>query len=252
MNDGKNIGRKLPVNHSWYSTQKVDHDITLISEMAIDPFYRCNIWHIRGRDSDLLVDSGSGLYSLRQSVAVLAERSVTAVASHAHFDHIGCHHEFDHCLAHPAELAVLTAPDGRETLADQYATAEMFSGAVPEIFDSRGYRVEPVDENKVKPLVEGTRLDTGDRSFEVLHLPGHSPGSVALWDERHGVLFSGDAIYDGPLLADNHHSDMGDYIATMKRLLELPVNQVHGGHFPSFGRKTCQQLIRAFLDTYDQ
>jgi hypothetical protein len=47
---------------------------------------------------------------------------------------------------------------------------------------------------------EGDRLDLGDRSFEVLHLPGHSPGSIGLWEEDSGVLFSGDAVYDGGLL----------------------------------------------------
>ena len=40
----------------------------------------------------------------------------------------------------------------------------------------------------------------GDRHFEVLHLPGHSPGSIGLWERRTGILFSGDALYDGPLL----------------------------------------------------
>ena len=47
---------------------------------------------------------------------------------------------------------------------------------------------------------EGDVIDLGDRAFEVLHLPGHSPGSIGLWDPAAGTLFSGDAIYDGPLL----------------------------------------------------
>ena len=43
-------------------------------------------------------------------------------------------------------------------------------------------------------------VDIGNRHFEVLHLPGHSPGSIGLWEEASGTLFSGDAVYDGPLL----------------------------------------------------
>ncbi|SEG75225.1 MBL fold metallo-hydrolase [Marinobacterium lutimaris] len=243
---------KLPTDSGWYETKKVDTDITWIYEPAINPFFRCNIWHIKGRDRDLLIDSGSGLFSLRASVDSLSERPVTAVASHAHFDHIGCHHEFDHCLAHPAELPVLLEPSARETLADRYATAEMFDRLPPGGFDASQYHIEPTAADRVKPLEAGARLDTGNRSFEVLHLPGHSPGSIALWDERNGVLFSGDAIYDGELLADNHHSDIGEYIDSMRRLQELPVNQVHGGHFDSFGRDVYQQIIREFLDTYDR
>ncbi len=46
-------------------------------------------------------------------------------------------------------------------------------------------------------LAEGEAIDLGDRHFEVLHLPGHSPGSIGLWEEATGIFFSGDAIYDG-------------------------------------------------------
>ena len=47
---------------------------------------------------------------------------------------------------------------------------------------------------------EGDIVDIGNRHFEVLHLPGHSPGSIGLWEASTGTLFSGDALYDGPLL----------------------------------------------------
>jgi hypothetical protein len=48
--------------------------VTLISEQFIEPYYRCNIWHVRGRDRDLLVDSGMGVVSLRRQVMLVAER----------------------------------------------------------------------------------------------------------------------------------------------------------------------------------
>ncbi|MEJ0007003.1 MAG: MBL fold metallo-hydrolase [Steroidobacteraceae bacterium] len=78
---------------------------------------------------------------------------------------------------------------------------------------------------------EGDVIDLGDRVFEVLHLPGHSPGSIGLLESRTGTLFSGDAIYDGPLLDDIPGSDIAAYIRTMRRLLTLSVTVVlgHGG-----------------------
>ena len=48
----------------WYAVQSFAASISLISERYIDPFYRCNIWHVRGRDRDLLIDSGMGVVSL--------------------------------------------------------------------------------------------------------------------------------------------------------------------------------------------
>ena len=61
------------------------------------------------------------------------------------------------------------------------------------------------------------------------------------------MLFSGDAIYDGPLLDELPGSDIPDYVATMKRLRDLPVDVVHGGHEPSFGRARLIELCDAYL-----
>jgi glyoxylase-like metal-dependent hydrolase (beta-lactamase superfamily II) len=94
---------------------------------------------------------------------------------------------------------------------------------------------------------EGDVIDVGDRRFEVLHLPGHSPGSIGLWEAETGILFSGDAIYDGPLLDELPGSDIPSYVATMKRLRDLPVTVVHAGHDPSFGRDRLRDLCEGYL-----
>ena len=56
-----------------------------------------------------------------------------------------------------------------------------------------------------------------------LHLPGHSPDSIGLLDERDGLFFSGDAIYDDTLIDDLPDSDRTAYRATMARIIDLPV-----------------------------
>ena len=94
---------------------------------------------------------------------------------------------------------------------------------------------------------EGDVIDLGDRVFEVLHLPGHSPGSMGLWEAASGTLFSGDAVYDGPLLDGLPESNIAHYVETMKRLRELPVTVVHAGHEPSFGRERLRELADAYL-----
>ena len=94
---------------------------------------------------------------------------------------------------------------------------------------------------------EGDVLDLGDSAFEVIHLPGHSPGSIGLWEKASGTLFSGDAIYDGPLLDEIEGADKQAYAATMERLRQLPVNLVHAGHDPSFDRARLHSLIDKYL-----
>jgi glyoxylase-like metal-dependent hydrolase (beta-lactamase superfamily II) len=104
-----------------------------------------------------------------------------------------------------------------------------------------------VSTQPTRTLDEGDVVDLGDRHFEVLHLPGHSPGSLGLWEQASGILFSGDAIYDGPLLDDLPDSDVSDYVRTMHRLRELPVRVVHGGHDASFGRERLIELANAYI-----
>ncbi len=229
----------------WYEARTLNDDIVHIQEPHILPFYRCNIWFVRGRLRSLLVDTGSGVVSLCRQVAWLADRPVLAVATHSHFDHIGSHHEFAERAAHPSEAHHLAEPDREAVLIDPHATTEMFSALPPGGFDRRSYAVLPAPATRL--IEDGDVLDFGDRHFEVIHTPGHSPGSIALWEAASGVLFSGDTVYDGPLVTDAWHSSLDDYVRSMERLLALPVRTVHGGHFPSFGRDRFRELISTFL-----
>ncbi len=111
---------------NWYETLRLGDDVTLIHEPWIKPFYRCNMWHVRGRDRDLLFDTGLGHFSLGANVSLVTERKITCVASHTHFDHISCHHEFPDRCVHRAKAEILATLENHLTLADQYATVEMF------------------------------------------------------------------------------------------------------------------------------
>ncbi|MEW9613457.1 MBL fold metallo-hydrolase [Shinella sp. S4-D37] len=230
----------------WYSLRRLDDGVTAISEPYIQEFYRCNIWHVRGRDRDMLVDSGMGVVSLTEWVPLVTERDLIAVASHTHFDHIGCHHEFECRAVHAAEADLLANPTRENTLADPYVTDDIFDALPPEPYCSKCYAVKKAPATRI--LADGDVIDLGDRQFEVIHTPGHSPGGIALYEKATEILFSGDIVYDGPLIEDTYHSDAADYLASMERLLSLPVRLVHGGHFPSFGGDRYRRLIRGWLD----
>jgi len=230
----------------WYRLRRLDNGVTAIDEPYIREFYRCNIWHVRGRDSDLLVDSGMGVVSLTDWVPQVTEKPLLAVASHTHFDHIGCHHEFPCRAVHKAEAELLAHPTRQNTLADPYVTDDIFDALPPAPYTSTRYAVRKAPATRL--LEDGDILDLGDRRFEVIHTPGHSPGGIALYERASAMLFSGDILYDGPLVEDCFHSNVQDYIHSMERLLRLPVRLVHGGHFPSFDGVRYKQLIRHWLD----
>jgi glyoxylase-like metal-dependent hydrolase (beta-lactamase superfamily II) len=243
---------QIATPETWYESRSLSDGVTWIFEPHIKEYYRCNIWHVRGRDRDLLIDSGMGVVGLRQQIPLLSGRPVLAVASHTHFDHIGTHHEFAERAVHPDEADILAHPTRANTVADRYVQDDsIFTRLPPGNWDARRYDVRPAPATRLLP--EGSMVDTGDRSFEVFHLPGHSPGSIALYEKKSGILFAGDVVYDGPLACDaDNAEEMRQYAASMKRLLDLPVRVVHGGHYPSFGRDRMQAIIRGFLAAFDR
>ena len=230
---------------SWFSIAECGDGISHIWEPYVVEKTRCNIWHVKGRERDLIIDSGMGLASLAQFTGTTPGKPVLAVATHTHFDHVGGHHEFAERAVHPLEAAVLAAPTRQNSYAANSVTAaketEIFERLPPAPYRAESYEIEPAPPTRL--LRDGDIVDLGNRHFQVLHLPGHSPGSIALWEAAAGILFSGDVVYDGELLDDV----IEDYIASMERLRELPVRIVHGGHFPSFGGDRYLELIDSYL-----
>jgi len=251
----------LRVAERWFERKHLGGGITWLTETHVHPLLRCNIWHVRGRERDLLVDTGLGVASLRDEIQDLVDKPLLAAATHYHYDHVGSFHEFDTRLMHRAESAAmadyqefqgLRAADFPEPVRDLLAESgyviegEALIDALPSTdFDLGAYRVPSAAPTR--ELEDGDPVDLGDRHFEVLHLPGHSAGSMGLFERATGVLFSGDAIYDGALLDMLPESDVPDYVRTMRRLRELPVEVVHAGHEPSFGRERLVELVDAYL-----
>jgi len=235
---------------SWYETQKMADDVTYIGEVFIKEFYRCNIWHVRGRDKGMLVASGMGVVSLREHVAQVTEKPSIAVASHTHFDHVGCHHEFEERMVHIDESNILESPTRENTLAEPYVEDSIFTKLPPYPYISTEYAVKAAPATRL--LEDGDVIDLGDRHFTVMHTPGHSPGGIMLYEKSTQILFSGDTVYDGPLIVDAYHSDLPDFVDSMKRILDLSVRVVHGGHFPSFDGVRYRELIKNFLNQNDK
>lgn len=252
-------------NSNWFQHRTLENGVTWIDEPGVHDWLRPNIWHVRGRDRDLLFDSGMGVVSLRDGLASLFEKDVFAVASHSHFDHMAGLHEFDHRLCHHSELDILSAPTLENTVGATFMDRDVLDREgfpviqEPDIWFQtlpwEGYRSEKDYQLKAAPptrlLSEGDVIDLGDRHFDVLHVPGHSPGSIALFEKETGIFLSGDAIYnptEGPILDFYEHSDADDYIETMIRISELPVSLVCAGHYAPFGRDTMRAIALEYVE----
>jgi glyoxylase-like metal-dependent hydrolase (beta-lactamase superfamily II) len=183
----------------------------------------------------------------------LIDKPLLAIASHVHFDHAGGLHEFDHRAIHVAEAEALRSGDNHMALCDPkfgWVLDEHFEQLPYAGFTAMQYTLHSAEPTQL--LQEGDVLDLGDRAFEVLHLPGHSPGCIALYDAKSQELFSGDVIYDGDLLDQLPGSDIPTYIETYERLQKLPIETVYPGHYATFGRDRYQQIMAEYLEAKRQ
>lgn len=232
----------------WFSTQRIQDDLYLITEPHYYWYNRANLWLVKGRDRDVLIDTGLGVSSLRQYIATLLDKPLLAIASHIHFDHSGGMHEFEARAIHAAEAEALRQGNNYEALCTPeqgWVQDEHFEQLPHAGFTVEGYGLRATEPTQI--LYEGDVLNLGDRVLEVLHLPGHSPGCIALYERRSQALFSGDVIYDGELLDELHCSDIPTYIQTYERLQALPVETVYPGHYRMFGRDRYGEIIVEYL-----
>lgn len=143
-----------------------------------------------GSERALLVDSTTGTGDLAAAVAELTSLPVTLVNTHADEDHIGCNHQFSRAYMHPAEFAYY---------------AEMRQPESAPAF----------------PLQEGDVIDLGGRRFEVILIPGHTYGSIALLDRENRVLLAGDTVSSTPVFIFGRMRNLDAFLVSLERLKQL-------------------------------
>ena len=255
--------RGLPVVSPWFSVERLTCGVTVLSEPHVHEFLRANIWFVEGRERDLVVDAGNGVGDLAAALLPLRshpDKPLIAVLTHAHPDHQGGLWQLEERLVHRLEVAELERPsatcpllaasyprDVRETMAGEgLALPKTLIDALPQAgFDPASFTLVPCSPTRL--VEEGDSVDLGDRAFRVLHLPGHSPGGVGLFEEATGLLFAGDVVYDGALLDDLPGANVRNYIRTMRRLRKLAVDTVHAGHDASFGRARLIEIADDYI-----
>jgi glyoxylase-like metal-dependent hydrolase (beta-lactamase superfamily II) len=237
---------------AWFRTEQVSRTITRIEEPHVHALLQANVWHVVGSDRDLVVDAGLGVASLRENVPALFRHDPILVLTHAHLDHVGSAHEFEDRRMHRATRvdermpATLDGPRLAELLGlDASGMPALLLDGVPPGFDPQAYGIPPAPATRL--LEDGDVVDLGDRVLQVLHLPGHTEGSICLFDPADGSLFSGDVIYDDVLLDELHESDIDDYVRSMRRLRALPVRIVYPGHGAPFDGDRMRQIVDAYL-----
>ena len=198
-----------------------------VQTFVVSPFAENALVVHDGTDA-ALVDPGTATREERQAVeAYVAARGLRVrhlLLTHGHLDHVfgaahfaglyGAHAEHGGWQMHPADEPLLAAA---------VAQGEMY-----------GVRVDapPAPAHR---LADGDTVRLGDHAFEVLHVPGHSPGSVAFYAEADGLVLGGDVLFRGSVgRTDLWGGDTETLLASIReRLLVLPdATRVVSGHGP--------------------
>ena len=234
--------------------QFAEEGVTLIRERHYISWNLANIWIVQGATMDLIVDTGIGLWDLpsflRAKKLIGANKPCLAVATHVHFDHAGGLHQFDDVAIHAAEASALKNGDSYEACCFM---SRRECGKPPAAdWKPRDYKLRPATPTRV--LEDGDEIDLGDRQFKAIHLPGHSRGSIGLYDEKNGTFFSGDVIYRGPMLDILPFGNVAENRESIETIAALTdggrVKRVCPGHLDPFDGEELKTIAADYLKAF--
>jgi glyoxylase-like metal-dependent hydrolase (beta-lactamase superfamily II) len=203
---------------------------------------------IVGTRQAALFDTGMGISDIGKVTAELTELPIAVVNSHTHNDHVGGNWQFKNVLGMDTDFT-RTRAMGTTAGAQDEIGPDMICGELPRGFDARSYATHPWTITRW--IHDGDRLDLGDRVLEILATPGHTPDALSLLDRQHGLLFTGDTYYPGPIWLFRPETDLDAYAASVQRLAALTpqLTMVLGAHnAPTAPPGILPRLVSAFDD----
>ena len=162
-----------------YNIIKVDEHTWRIEEGYV------RIFLLEGKDRAVLIDSGMDLHNAKEIAEGLTDRPVSLINTHADFDHIGSNREFPEFYMHP---------------------------------DEEGNYRDNGGTGKLIPVVDGDIIDLGERKLKIIHIPGHTPGSIGILDIDNRVLISGDPVQTGRVFMFGKYRNMQRYVEGLEHL----------------------------------
>jgi glyoxylase-like metal-dependent hydrolase (beta-lactamase superfamily II) len=173
---------------------------------------------ILGKKRALLFDTGMGISDMKKLVQNLTTLPVSVLNSHTHNDHVGDNWQFDDIYGMDTDFTRASAKGSRDD-AQAEIKPDQLCAPFPSGFDPRGYATRPF---KITHWLHGgDTIDLGGRVLKVIATPGHTPDSIALLDQLHGLLFTGDTYYPGMIYLYRPETDLKAYEASLKKMIAL-------------------------------
>jgi glyoxylase-like metal-dependent hydrolase (beta-lactamase superfamily II) len=189
--------------------------------MDLDVFdrnpYGTNCWLVSaaGSDESVAIDPGFDPDGVRAVLDATGKTAVAVLLTHAHLDHAQSAGTF------AADVPVYVHPDDVPAFRDYAAWGGMSEVTLDPVADLRTF-------------VDGDVLHLAGLPFEVVHTPGHTPGSSCFRVDPEAVVFTGDLVFAGTIgRSDFANSDPAAMRESLIRFLTFPDDRrVLPGHGP--------------------
>jgi len=142
---------------------------------------------LTGKEKALMIDSGMNTPNAKELVKELTDLPIELLNTHADRDHISGNGEFEKFYMSPDE--------------------------------EENYR-QANGQGQIIPIKENDVIDLGERRLKIIDNPGHTPGSVAILDEKYRALIGGDAIQNGTIFMFGKFRNIERYVESLKHIKE--------------------------------
>lgn len=183
----------------------------------------------------LLIDPADSADFILEKIQLMNLDLVGIVATHGHFDHIMAVGEIQ--LSYP-HLSLHIHLKDNSLLARVAETAEHFLGYNPMVMPIRLKAALPIGKFSIDNF-----------AFEVIHTPGHTPGSCCLYFKKEKILFTGDTLFQGGIgRYDFSYSDKDELKKSLQKILKLPGETIiYSGHGEESRIEYEQEVLGTFF-----
>ncbi len=194
------------------SVKRINDSVSMISSGG----FESNLYVI---NKELLIDAGTGFHPKilvceLHELDLFLEDIKRIILTHAHFDHAGGAHLFKNAKLglHKSDAEIIQKGDSKASM------AHMFSAELKK-------------KNVEFILEDGDLIKSGDVKLRVIHTPGHTKGSICLYDAKNKILFSGDTVFaEGFGRVDFPGSSSREMKQSLEKLSKLDVDKILPGH----------------------
>ena len=213
---------------SLYDFSNVAPGVFQISEAGLDMQYL-----VIGSQRALLIDTGTGIGNLRKEVECRLNTDYDVVITHIHNDHFGGSGAFRTVYVPENDYRNIDKVTAETRL--DYVKRMISAGAVSGELLEEIHISDYPDHSYCRILENGHIFDLGDRKLEVIGVPGHTDGEIALVDKENNIVFSGDSANPIMLLkmeGEDRNAIIRLWHEALCRLMEFTDSRtvICGGH----------------------